>query len=208
MDISDIFKKIKFGDSISLDEKETILYKLSKPKSNIELEDTIKAFGLVYPPTEKNIQLIEGYLNSNSDIVLSSVIKVLCHYSYWGLASNYLNQLKAFIRKEDAYRLSNTQITVFFILGKYINKTKDSHILNFLLLLFNRELDEYLSDYDEFYGLRLEKIYHSIDVGVRGRKAEIEYRVDSMKIPEDINEIVIKEAESIIKRYKISDNKT
>lgn len=187
-----ILIKLKSGSYLSKDEKDFIAYKLNSHENSEELEQAIRAFGLSNIPNNENICKVEKYLDSNSDIVLSGVVIVLCSKSYWGLVENYFERLKELLKKEDAYELSETQIIIFSVMGEYLNSTSNAKLYDFLYKMFVKELEEYKCDRDYFLKARLERMYHCLDVGIRGRTAELEYRVGRMELPDDVDEELMK----------------
>lgn len=206
--LDDILNKLKFGSTISEDARIYIAFKLNSFDNNEELEQAIRAFGLSNNASTENIKEIEKYLESKSDIVLSGVIKVLCANSYWGLTKHYIDILKGFLKKEDAFELSETQIIIFSVIGEYLHKSSDVHLFEFLYRLFIKELEEYKSDQDYFHKARLERMYHCLDVGIRGREAELEYRVGRMELPNDINQDIMMDIVKLIrKKGKRNTNK-
>ncbi len=202
MNLNEILIKLKSGSSLAKDEKDFIYLKLSTFQSFEELEQAIRAFGLCNSSTDENICIVEKYLNFKSDIVLSGVVRVLCAQSYWGLAGNYVDKFKGFLKKDDAYELSETQIAVFSVFGEYLNAACDAELFELLYEVFVKELKEYISDSDYFHKVRLERMYHCLDYGIRGAVAELEYRVGRMMLPEDIDEDIMMKIVELIKRKK------
>lgn len=200
--LDNILSKLKSGGSLVQEEREYVKSKLTSYGNSEELEQAIRAFGLSSSADDQNIESIEQYLNSKSDIVLSGVVKVLCAKSYWGLVENYIDRLKIFLKKEDAFELSETQISVFSVMGEYLNATSDSDLFKFLYEMFIKELEEYKDDRDYFQKARLERMHHCLDVGIRGREAELDYRVGRMDIPDDVDEEMMMDVIKIIKRNK------
>lgn len=200
--LDDILSKLKSGGSLVHAEKKYVQSKLTSYNNSEELEQAIRAFGLSSNANSQNIEAIEQYLNSQSDIVLSGVVKVLCAKSYWGLVETYVLRLKDFLKKEDAFELSETQISVFSVMGEYLNNTSDSDLYKFLYEMFVKELEEYKNDKDYFQKARLERMYHCLDVGIRGRQAELDYRVGRMEIPDDVNEDLMMDVIKVIKKKK------
>lgn len=191
MNLDYILSKLKSGANVTKEEESFISHKLDAYKNHEELEQAIRAFGLINDATFENIMRIEKYLSCQSDIVLSGAIKVLCDTSYWGLAESYSEKFKQFLKKEDAFELSETQISVFSVMGEYLNSKRDPGLFRYVYEMFLEELKEYNSDNDFFEKVRLEQIYHCLDVGIRGQKAKSEYRAGRMKIPDDVNEEVL-----------------
>jgi hypothetical protein len=87
-------------------------------------------------------------------------------------------------------------------MGEYLNSTSDPELFEFLYEMFVKELEEYKNDQDEFQKGRLEDIFHCLDVGIRGRVAELEYRVGRMDLPNDIDEEIITNIVKLIKRKR------
>lgn len=204
--LDNILLKLKSGNSITNDERDYIRSKISFYDDTEELEQAIRSFGLACSPTLDNIKIIEIFLSSKSDIVLSGAIKVLCANSYWGLVVSYIDTLKSFLKKEDAYELSETQIAVFSVLGEYLHKTSDPNMYEYIYSLFITELEEYKDNPDFFFKARLERMYHCLDTGIRGRIAEVEYRVGLLEFPKDINQNVIMDVVNIIKKKSYKKN--
>ena len=157
--LDDILSKLKSGISITRDENEFIFNKLNCYNSNEELEQAIRAFGLSANCTSDNVKKVEKFLESKSDIVLSGTVKTLCATSYWGLTENYIDKLKEFLSKEDAFELSETQIIVFSVMGEYLHSSSDINLFKFLYELFIKELEEFKIDRDYFQKARLERMY-------------------------------------------------
>jgi hypothetical protein len=198
MGLDEILTKLKSGSTLAKDEKEFIASKFISYENSEELEQAIRAFGLSNKATDENILKIEKYLDSKSDIVLSGVVKVLGAQSYWGLAGNYIDKLKGFLKKEDAFEWSETQIAAFSVLGEYLNNTSDAELFEFLLQMFVNELEEYRSDPDYFQKARLERMYHCLDFGIRGSAAELEYRVGRMEFPDNVDEEIMMDIVKLI----------
>ena len=201
-DLDKILSKLKSDCSLAKDEKDFIVFKLNSYDNSEELGQAIRAFGLSNSASYENICKVEKYITSKSDIVLSSVVKVLCDKSYWGLSENYIEKLKVFLKKEDAFELSETQIAVFSVMGEYLNRTSDAELYKFLYEMFVKELEEYKREQDYFQKGRLEDMYHCLDVGIRGRTAELDYRVGRMELPNDIDEEIMKDIVKLIRTKK------
>ncbi len=202
INLNKILIKLKSHCSLTKYEKEFVSIKLNYFENFEELEQAIRAFGLCNRSSNENVCIIEKYFSSKSDIVLSGVVKVLCAQSYWGLAGNYVEKLKGFLKKEDAFELSETQIAVFSVLGEYLNKTCDVELYEVIYEMFVNELQEYICDPDYFQKVRLERMYHCLDYGIRGGVSELEYRVGRMELPKDIDEDIMMEIIKLIKRKK------
>ena len=200
--LEEILRKLKSGSFLTKDEKDFIACKLNENENSEVLEQAIRAFGLSNSASPENICRVEKYLETKSDIVLSGVVKVLCAKSYWGLAENYMERLKEFLKKEDAFELSETQIAVFSVMGEYLNSTSDPELYEFLYEMFVKELEEYKNDRDYFQKARLERMYHCLDVGIRGRIAELEYRVGRMELPDDVDEKIMMDIVKLFRSKK------
>lgn len=199
MNIEEILQKLKSGGQITIRERELIFHVLDSSRNSEELEMAIRAFGLANEPTKENISALEKFLSSNSDIVLSGTFKVLCDRSYWGLTKNYLPNLLIILTKENAFDLSETQIIALSVLGEYLNETQDVSVFRVLFDMLSTELLEYEQNNDYFLKARLERLYHCLDVAIRGRLAELEFRVGRMKIPDDFDNKVLQKVLLIIK---------
>lgn len=204
MNSCEIFEKLKFGSKATRDEMLYLKSQLLHSNSNDNLDCTVRAFGLAFPATPENVELIERYLISNTDdIVLSGVLQTLCSDSSWGLIEQYLGQLLFLISKEKAYDYSETQIAAFRILGNYLFKRDNLEVYSKLLKMFTEELAFCLENpKDHFLKGRLENIYLTLDTGLRGRKALLEHRVGKMRIPEDIKNDVLESIKRKIQKGK------
>jgi len=122
--MNELLTKIKSGQSITKEERNLILSKLEDQSNNIELGQSILAYGLTYRPTDENITRIEKFLDSNSDIIISNSIRTLCSESYWGRIDKYIEKLKFIIEKKHVLQYSESQIVSFSVLGPYLKKKR------------------------------------------------------------------------------------
>src|SRR5687768_14415554 len=117
----DIVEKLKFGGTASKVELDYLIAEMNEPSKGADFDCTVRAFGLAFPPSERNIHIVERYLNPDTDdIALSATIKTLCDKSFWGLTMSYVKDILPYIDKEKAYNLSETQIVIFSVLGEYL----------------------------------------------------------------------------------------
>lgn len=162
VDPRDAVARIQAGGKLTFAEIADIRCRIEHPLPGDDLHNLLRAFALSENGEEKNVAIVEQYLESGDDHIVIGALYSLC--TYWNLTSNYLRQLDLFSDGKlwkSRWDLVRTSLNI--LANDYFrNKNSDS-----LAILLSHLKNDGSDDYPDRYS---EALKEAIRVSVFGAR--------------------------------------
>ncbi|MGF1660858.1 MAG: hypothetical protein ACFCVG_00050 [Kineosporiaceae bacterium] len=141
LDLDDLLDRVKSGERLPHATVEQIVAAIHDPTSPYPLYTLLHILGRGFMVEHR--PLMESFLDYREDPMITS-IALRSLTAYWGLHSDYLDDLTTFARGVDWDDEDDVRIIALSQLGEYAREVHDIHVIRLLVEILDKEAEDEL----------------------------------------------------------------